>query len=179
MAAMQARARSVLLLTLVAAATACTPALDWREVRLEGAGLVALFPCKPERQVRRVPLAGVIVEMSLWACSAGGATYAVGVADVGDPQRVVAALDELAASAARNIGSMGPLGTAPLRVTGMTPNAQARRETLAGQMADGSPIQERLAVFARGGRVYQATIVGTRLDDEAVAMYFSALRLPT
>ena len=94
-------------LALAAAAAACTPALDWREVRPEGAGLVALFPCKPDRQVRRLPLAGTVVEMSLWACSAAGATYAVAFADVGEPERVARALDELAASAARNIGCGG------------------------------------------------------------------------
>jgi hypothetical protein len=177
MTAMQARAHSVLL-SLAAAATACTPVLDWRELRLDGAGLVALFPCRPDRQVRRLALAGAVVEMSLWACSAGGATYAVGFADVGDPQRVAVALDELAASASRNIGSIGPLATAPLRVPGMTPNSQARRETLAGQMTDGPRVHEQMLVFARGARVYQATIVGPRLDDEAVEMYFGALRLP-
>lgn len=164
---------------LAAAAVACSPALDWREVRLDGAGLVALFPCKPDRQVRRLPLAGTVVEMSLWACSAAGATYAVGYADVGEVERVARALDELAASAARNIGSVDVPGAGPLRVVGMTPNSQARRQTLTGQLADGLPVHETVAVFARGARIYQATIVGARLDVEAVEVYFGALRLPT
>ena len=166
-------------LALAAAAAACTPALDWREVRLESAGLVALFPCKPDRQVRRLPLAGTVVEMSLWACSAAGVTYAVGYADVGEPERVARALDELAASAARNIGSVGLPGSVPLRVAGMTPNLQARRQTLTGQMADGLTAHETVAVFARGARVYQATIVGAHLDRDAVEVFFGALRLPT
>jgi hypothetical protein len=175
---MQARVDTVVL-ALAAAVAACTPALDWREVRLDAAGLVVLFPCKPDRQVRRLPLAGTVVEMSLWACSAAGATYAVGYADVGEPQRVSLALDELAASAAKNIGSVGQPTTAPLHVAGMTPHPQARRQALTGHTADGLPIHEMTAVFARGARVYQATIVGARLDNEAVDAYFGALRLPT
>jgi hypothetical protein len=166
-------------LALAAAAVACAPALNWREVRFDGAGLVALFPCKPDRQVRRLPLAGTVVEMSLWACSAAGATYAVGYADVGETDRVARALDELAASAARNIGSVGLPRSIALRVAGMTPNPQARRQVFSGQLADGLPVQETVAVFARGARVYQAMIVGARLDDEAVEAYFGALRLPT
>jgi len=166
-------------LAVAFAAASCTPVLDWREVRPGGARLAALFPCRPELQVRRLPLAGTVVEMSLWACSAGGATYAVGFADVGEPHRVALALDELAASAARNIRSTGTPGTVPLRVAGMTPNPRAKRQTLAGQLADGQRVQEQMAVFVRGARVYQATMVGARLDDEAVEMFFGALRLPT
>ncbi len=178
MTTMQMRVVSAVL-ALAAVTASCAPTLDWREVRPDGVDLVTLFPCKPDRQVRRLPLAGKVVEMSLWACSAGGATYAVGFADVGEPQRVALALDELAASAARNIASTGTPGTAPLRVAGMTPNPQARRQTLVGQLADGLQIHELVAVFARGALVYQATVVGARLNDEAVDMFFGALRLPT
>jgi len=166
-------------LAVACAAASCTAVLDWREVRPDGSGLVALFPCKPDSHARRLPLVGVTVEMSLWACSAGGATYAVGFADTGEPQLVARALDELAASAARNIGSKGSHAVVPLRVDGMTPNPQAGRLAFAGQRADGQRVEEQLAVFARGTRVYQATIVGARLDVEAVEMFFNALRLPT
>ncbi len=157
----------------------CTPALNWREVRPDGAGLAALFPCKPDLHTRRLPLAGTLVEMSLLACTTAGATYAVGFADVAEPERVPRALDELAGAAARNIGSTAVPATLSLRVTGMTPHAQARRQALAGHGVDGRQVHEQVAVFARGARVYQATMVGVRLDDDAVAMFFGALRLPT
>lgn len=166
-------------LILACAATACTPALDWREVRPEGAGLVTLFPCKPASYARRVPLAGVTVEMSLSACSAGAVTYAVGYADIGQPQLVARALDELVAAAARNIGATGAQASTPLLVEGMTPNPQAGRQSFAGQLSDGLRVQEQVAVFVRGTRVYQATVVGARLEVEAVETFFGALRLPT
>src|SRR5262245_60104525 len=38
--------------------SACSPALDWRETRLQGPGLLALFPCRPVAQSRQIELAG-------------------------------------------------------------------------------------------------------------------------
>jgi hypothetical protein len=165
------------ILSLACALVACTPTLDWRTVRPESSGLEALFPCKPAGHARKLTLAGEAVEMTLYACTAGGATYAVGFADVGQPQRVERALAELSAAAALNIGAAGS-PAAPLRVEGMTPNPQAGRLSLAGQLADGQRVEEQVAVFARGTRVYQATMVGAKLDAEAVEAFFGALRLP-
>lgn len=161
------------------ALAACTPTLDWRTVRPQGSGLEALFPCKPAAHARNVALAGVSVEMTLYACAAGGATYAVGFAEIGQPQSVERALGELSASAARNIGAVAPSAQLPLRVVGMTPNPRAGRQILVGQLGDGLRVVEQVAVFARGTRVFQATMVGARLDAEAVEAFFGALRLPT
>lgn len=54
----------------------CTPALDWREVRLADSGLSLLFPCKPQSQTRAVDVAGLPWSASLTACEAGGLTFA-------------------------------------------------------------------------------------------------------
>jgi len=164
-------------LALACVTAACTPALDWRDVRPAGAGLLALFPCKPAVGARRLALGGVAVEMTLYACSAGGSTFAVGFADVGEPQRVDPALAQLWAAAAHNIGSSGSHAAAPLRVDGMTPQPQAGRQAFAGRLGDGQPVDEQVAVFARGTRVFQATMVGPKLDVEAVETFFGALRL--
>ena len=166
-----------LVLPLACAMVACTPTLDWREVRPDGAGWFALFPCKPAGHTRRLVLAGSAVEMTLYACSAGGATYAVGFADVERPQQVEPALAALWAASARNIGSKGAHAAAPLRVEGMTPHPQAGRQAFAGTLSDGRPVEEQVAVFARGTRVFQATIVGAQPGVEAVEMFFGALRV--
>jgi hypothetical protein len=164
-------------LVFACVAIACSPVLDWREVRPERANLVALFPCKPTSLVRQPVLAGVAVDVTLYVCSAGGATYAVAFADIGQPQRVGSALDELATTAARNIGSPGPLALGPLHVAGMTPNPRTGRLAMTGQLRDGQRVDEHVAVFAYGTRVYQATIVGPHLEAEAVDTFFAALRL--
>ena len=166
-----------LMFALSCAASACTPTLDWRDVRPEGAGMQALFPCKPAVHARQVALAAVMVEMTLYACSAGGATYAVGFTDIGDVRRVEPALAQLWAAAASNIEAQGAHAVAPLRIEGMTPHAQVGRQAFAGRLADGRQVQEQAAVFARGTRVYQVTMVGPKLDADAIETFFGALRL--
>lgn len=165
------------ILALACVVAACTPALDWREVRPPGAGLLALFPCKPAGHARRIVLADTPVEMTIFACSAGGSTYAVGFADLGQVQQVERGLAALAQAAARNIGSTLAADATQARVPGMTPNLQARRLSLVGQLADGRAVQAQVAVFSRGTRVYQATIVGAQLHADAVDSFFGALRL--
>jgi hypothetical protein len=92
---------------LACSLTACAPSLDWREVRPDDSGVLALFPCKPASHARALPLAGSTVRFVLYACAAGGATWGLGFAELGDPARVAAALTELREQAARNIAARG------------------------------------------------------------------------
>jgi hypothetical protein len=115
--------------------------------------------------------------MVLYACSASGATYAVGFAEIDQPQLVGHALEELAAAAIRNVTARDAPVTAPLRIEGTTPNPRELRQVLNGWLPGGQRVQEHVAVFARGTRVFQATVVGARLDAEAVEAFFGALRL--
>lgn len=155
---------------------ACSPALDWRELRPEGSDLALLMPCKPDRQSRRVALASQQVQMSLHACTAAGATWAVAFADVGDPARVGAALDELRAAAAANLGA-GEATDLPLNVAGATPQPASRRVQFHGRMPNGRAVTEQTAVFAKGTRVFQVVALGPELEPESVASFFGSLRL--
>jgi hypothetical protein len=151
--------------------------LDWREVRPEGSAAQALFPCKPSSQTRRIELAGAAMEMTIHACDVSGTTYAFASADLADPARVALALRELGGAAARNLAAAAPAASAAMQVPGMTPNPLAQRLRLDGQRPDGTAVHEELALFARGTRVYQATMIGVRLDAEAVDTFFGALRV--
>jgi hypothetical protein len=113
----------------------------------------------------------------MFACSAGAATYALAFADMADPARVTPALAELARAASANLQSSAPGLSAPLRVPGMTPNDQAARWQMAGRLPNGREVQEQAAFFAYGTRVYQATVLGERLDAEALDTFFGALRV--
>ena len=154
---------------------ACTPTLDWREVRPEGSGATLLMPCKPNSMKRSVRLAANTLSLALYACSAGGQTWAIASADVGDPARVTAALDELEAAARTNL-SAGPVQTLALTVPGATPNPSSRRVQFSGRLGDGTVVQEQLAVFAHGTRVFQATVLGPQLPAEGVETFFGSLR---
>jgi len=164
----------IALVTALALA-ACSPALDWREVRPEGTGLTLLLPCRPSQQVRTVALAGRDVRLALVACSAGGQTWAVAFADVGDPAAVGPALDGLRRAAARNLGA-ADAGSQALSVPGATPNAASARLALAGRLPDGAAVQEQVALFTRGTFVFQATVVGPALPADAVDTFFGGLR---
>lgn len=168
------RSRSSAFLLAAATLWACTPALDWREVRPPGSGIVALFPCKPNAMTRGVPLAGQNVALSLHACSAGGQTWGLAHADVGDPARVGAALQELRASAARNLGAAAGRPLA-LKVAGATPNPAAGRDQIDGRAPDGQALAGQVAVFARGTVVFQATVLGAALSADAAETFFGAL----
>lgn len=61
--------------------SACSPTLNWRETPIPGASVSALLPCEPDHARRSVPLGGVPTELTMAGCEAGGATFAVMVAN--------------------------------------------------------------------------------------------------
>jgi hypothetical protein len=154
---------------------ACTPALDWREVRPADSDALALFPCKPGRYARTVPLAGAPVEMHLASCKAQDTTYAIAYATVAAPAQVTPALDQLRRAAAANIGATPT--ASDWTVGGMTPNPLAQKLAMQGHDAQGKPVQEQAVFFVRGLRVYQATMIGPMLDPAAAETFFSGLKL--
>jgi hypothetical protein len=165
-------------LGVACAAIACSPTLDWRELRPEGSGIAVSFPCKPDRHARTLAVAGHPVRMEMLVCSAGGATYALSFADLPEPVAVVPALAELRAVAVANIAAP-PSPLLDLRVPGMTPNVQAGRIAVSGRLPDGAAVQEQAAFFAKGLRVYQASVIGAHLGGEAAETFLTALKLST
>jgi hypothetical protein len=165
-------------LPMAALLAACSPALDWRDVRPEGSGLALTMPCRSKPQVRTVQLVGRPVQMALQACRAADLTWGIAFADVGDPARVGPALDALHAAASQNL-SAAQATTLPFTLAGTTPNEPHRRSAFHGTLPDGAAAQEQVAVFARGTRVYQATVLGPRLPAEAVETFFASLRFPS
>jgi hypothetical protein len=156
----------------------CAPQLDWREVQPRGFALKVALPCRPTSVARELPLAGQQVSLTLYACSERGLTFAIASAEVGDPMRVGAVLTELGAAAIANVHGRVIAGSAA-DVNGMTPHPAALRWRIEGRLPDGQPVVERLVVFSRGARVYQATLIGRQIDDDTAAAFFDSLRLST
>jgi hypothetical protein len=155
---------------------ACSPALDWREVRVEGREAAVLLPCKPAAHARQVRLGDDSVTLTLQACQAAGMTWGVASADVADPTRVGAALQALREASVGNLGAPSAAAL-PLQVAGATPQDASGRAAYAGRRPDGQPVQAQVAVFSRGTVVYQATVLGERLSAEAADTFFGSLRL--
>lgn len=62
-------------LLVVLALSACSPALNWREVHLNR--LTALLPCKPDQAQRVVHLAGQALALEMAGCEAAGGLFAI------------------------------------------------------------------------------------------------------
>lgn len=165
------------LVAAFAALGACAPSLNWREIRPEGSGLVIQLPCRPASHARDVTIQGRPVRMSMHACDAGGATFAVSWFDVRDPAQVAPALEELARAAITNIRSDRARARAlPLSVSGSTPQSVSGRWAAEGRLPDDRAVQLQTAVFARGTQVVQASVVGRQLEARDAEPLFAGLR---
>lgn len=153
------------LFALVAVVSACSPSLDWREVRPDGAGVLALFPCKPEIE-RREP-----VRMGQAVCKAAGASFSLTWVRLDDPAQVAPALEQMRVSLAARLQARAAPAQA-VQVKGMTPNPQALQQGLQAERQ-----QARIAVFARGMWVYQAVMLGAKPDEAAWETFLTGLRL--
>ena len=164
---------------VLAGLAACSPALDWRESLAEGSGLVASFPCRPDRHGRSVVLGGKTVQIDMLVCAAADATFAVSFFDVTDPAGIGPALGALREALLSNV--QGPIqGTGPqltpLQISGMTPNAQSQRLAVVGRKPDGTALHVQAAFFTRGLRVYQAAVIGAALPSDAADPFFAGLK---
>lgn len=151
---------------LLLALMACSPRLDWREVRPAGAGVLALFPCKPDIESREQGPA----RMGLAACKAAGLGFSLTWAQLNDPALVGPALRQMRESLAVRLNASAAPALA-VQVSGMTPNTQALQQSLRAEQQ-----QAEVAVFARGLRVYQAVMLGPKSDPAAWETFLGALK---
>jgi hypothetical protein len=154
---------------------ACSPPDDWREWLPDDSGLHVQTPCKPSTQAREVVLAGSPRRMTLHTCRAVEHLYGVAWVDVGTPAQVDSALRELASAARGNVGAADAGRAMTLGVAGATPQPGAGRWQWSGRLPDGRDVQQQGAVFSRGTRVYQASVVASSLDGAGADRFFASL----
>lgn len=166
----------------------CTPTYNWRDVRLEAAGLAGWLPCKPDSAQRPMSFGGpdrgdVMLEMI--GCETGGATFTLAHAHLDDPLEAGAALDRWRAATLARLGG-SESDRRPLALAGTLALPQAGLSSVHARTgADGGhAIEARLAWFARADRLpgagielFQAAILGQRIDAVAAETFFSNLRL--
>ena len=158
------------------ALTACSPALNWREVRLEPGALVALLPCKPDQGARAVSLGGQNLTMHMMGCEADSATFAVSYVDVPDATQAGAVQAQWKAAMLGNMratqnrenpfdikGVMGTSGAVQLQAQGMQP--------------DGRAVVAQGVWFVRGTQVFHAVIYASKINSDAADAFFTGFRL--
>lgn len=153
---------------------ACSPTLDWRQARPEGAALVVLLPCKPERRSREVVLGDAPAKLEVLACSADGTTWGLSTAELGDAGRVAAALAALRAARVANLEGRETEARAA-RIDGMSAEPPPLRLRVEGRRPDGETVTEHSLLFARGTQVFHAVALGGRPSAEALETFFGSI----
>lgn len=155
---------------------ACSPALNWREVRTDAGDLTALLPCKPDRASKTVPLGGPSTRLVMMGCEAAGAMFVLSVADLGDASRAPEVLRQWQALTLSHMRAAQPQQRAP-QVMGADLQPAPVLWAALGSHPDGRPVEGQALFFARGSRVFQATIYATRVTPEAAETFFASIKL--
>jgi hypothetical protein len=162
---------------LALALAACSPSLNWREVRGSDAPYVVLLPAKPSSFARTIDLGGIKVEMSMTAAEVDDVNFAVAHAKVADASQRQAALAAMQAAMLRNIGS-AQHSEKPVMLKGGVPATEVLATGNAGNAAKTALVlHARFAVH--GDHVYQAIALGpaAKLSDETADTFLSSFVL--
>lgn len=174
-------------LACLVALSGCSPALNWRTVTLEDAGLLALLPCKPDHAVRPVDLGGHKADLSLWGCDADGATFAVSHLRGPGPAEADAALVRWrGAVLSRMQAQPVPAADAATAAEAFAPPKalalpSAVRVTAQGRTPGGTPITAHAAWFGRlqGSEMhlYHAVVYAPAARPAVADTFFAGLAL--
>ncbi len=185
-------------LVAVAALSACSPSLNWRNVSPEGAdGLQAQFPCKPDVHERQVPWPGVEggVRMRVMSCQAGERTWALSYFTLADVKLVGPALAQWPgllranlAQAAGNEQAASARDLGAVQVPHMTPSSEARAWRIEGVRPDGLGRPLNMAFqawhFSHGMTLFQATVSGEasqapdQSSEDVAIQFFQGFHFP-
>ena len=179
------------------ALAACSPAFNWREIRPDNSGLSLLFPCKPEKAEKMVPLGGPPTNLILLGCDTGGATFAVAMADISDASKVPTVLEQwqnltlanmnaplipvaaASATAAQAVQAVqGTLLTqrALIKVPGANLLSPPVLVKARGQRPGGGGVTGHAAYFSRGTQVFQVVLYADKVQPEESETFFSSLK---
>lgn len=166
-----------LVLWLAVTLAACSPALNWREVRPENTRLSLLLPCKPDKAEKTVPLGGQPTRLSMLGCDAAGVTFAVAVADVGDAARAAPVLAQWQIATLTNMKADPAASQAgPLKLAGAALQPAPTLVRAPGQRVDGAAVNGQAAYFAQGSQVFQVVMYADKIAPEVAETFFSSLK---
>lgn len=161
----------------VTALAACSPDFNWRDARPENTRLSLLLPCKPDKAQKVVPLGGQPTLLSMLGCEAGGTTFAVAVADVGDTSRAAPLLAQWQSLTLANMkAAPASIERLPLTLAGAQGPTQALRVAAQGRRADGVAVMGQAAYFSQGSQLFQAVLYAPKIAPEVAETFFSSLK---
>lgn len=167
------RIRAITVLTAIGGSFvvgACAPAFNWRELALpETEGLIALFPCKPERMQQRIQWPGLPqAQVHLWTCLSGGFRWSLAMTRADDAKWVPSVLENWSAGLVQQ-SAYRVEAMPPLNVKGATPQPAARawKATLtAGHLTGANrPVTVWTWHFSHGLHAFQASVWGLSPEE--------------
>ena len=165
-------------LVLILLLCACTPALNWRDVRLEsadGSALKAALPCKPDNATRKQQLGDVQVDLSMMGCLSADTTFTLSRIPLRNPSDAPKVLVAWQAAATVNVAAR-PTILAAATVPGAGAWPPATRVTLIG-----AATQAHMLWFAKqtatGVVLYQAALYSKQPSNEALTTFFESLEV--
>ena len=159
------------LLTLALGLAACSPTLDWREVKASEGPYTVLMPAKPASHTRQLTLGELRADMTMRGAEVEGVSYAVGTAVLADEAQARQAASAMQAGMLKNIGT-GPAAGKSVMAAGIP-----MTEVVAnGKSPGGQPVSLRARFGASGTRAYQVVVLGpaNRVQDEAAATFLES-----
>ena len=164
-------------LTSLLLASGCSPKLNWRDVAPGNSGLTLLLPCKPDQGEKIVPLGGRPTKMTMMGCDAGGATFAVAVADLGDTPNVPVVLSQWKTLTLTNMkATQTTTQSRPLRVPGASSEPAPVLVLAQGLRPDGSAVNGWAAYFTKGSQVVQVVMYATAVEPVAAEIFFASIK---
>lgn len=180
------RSRLVFTFCSALALVACSPALNWREVRLKG--LTAMLPCKPDQAQRTVQLADQDLTMEMVGCEAADGLFAISHVRVKDDKLLPTVREQwrqqtlaaLRATDAQDIPfQLKTMSNSQLTAGGM-PAAQTVLPQLVsarGLRPDGSAVVARLLWMGSGSDLYHVAVYAKQVSVETADRLFTGLTL--
>lgn len=165
--------------SVAAAAVACSPTFNWREVPVGNDGVIVLLPCKPDRATRVLPLGTESVPVDMAGCRAGGATFAVAHASASSLGQAESWIRAWRAAARLQLAGASVAETPAILPRAAPSPAPVRLDTQGeGDHAEAAHVLWFAQQRPDGVAVYQATVVGSPSSSDALQTFFEGLHIP-
>lgn len=161
---------------------ACTPSLNWREVRLENVSLKTLLPCKPDHGSRDVRVGQQTLPVRMSGCEAQEHLLAIARlplpagAQAADVEQAMKQWQEAALSNFQ--GQVTGTQDFVIKRKDVSAPLALPRLSASGLSPEGQTMQSQMVTFAFEGQIIQAVVYAPKLSAEVTDTFFAGLELP-
>ena len=166
------RGRTARVLALCLLLCACSPALNWRSVTLEG--VQATLPCKPDQAQRPVQLASLDLTLSMAGCEADGGLYAIGHLRLAQGAQAQPLIDAWRDQALQTMRATAAPVASPLAALGARPALTVYQAS--GTNPRGQAVQARWIWVQRDRDIYHWALYAPAIRAEMEEPFFSAMQ---